>query len=135
MTKAQVRKLVVWLIVAVAYIHLSGFMAHYYTETNLKKSPTTINKILIQPMGTAVNVLSLITENQKQPETNMDKLIEKSTFYIYFFSWPFLVLCALIYWIAVFIILVIMMLSFLLSMLLSLILWGLTYLLLGFKIF
>lgn len=137
MSKARIVKPVVYLIVVVIYIHVSGFMAHYYNDNDFKKNPTTVNRLLFQPIGAVTEFLpQQLPDSQKDNlDKFVDNLVERGAFYVFFFSWPLLVLCALIYWLAVVIIFLILILSIWVSLILSLILWWVTYILLGFRIF
>ncbi len=138
MTKAQVGKLVVWLIAGIIYVHLSGFMAHYYNETDLKKSPTTVNKLLLEPLEVVnkfLNESSTPPTSPLKPEDPVLKFLNKTSFHVYFFAWPVFFLIALIYWMVLVIFVIILVGTTLLSLLLSLILWMITYIILGFNIF
>lgn len=140
MTKAKTRKLIVYLITGIVYIHVSGFMAHYYNEIDLKKNPTRINKILLEPLHETSRVLSVfLSPNPPEHKNNagkvMDNFMDRSLFYVTFFAWPFFVLSALIYWVIVCLLTVVLFIVFLLSLILSIILWVVIYVVLGFKIF
>ena len=134
MSSTRTRKVIGWLIVGVAYIHISGFMAHYYMGANFETNPTTINKILIKPLMEALSVAST-KEKKEEPKDGFDKFVEKSLFYVVFFVWPLFVLVALFYWIVMLIIVTVITMSFVVGWILSFILWLLSYVLLGFKIF
>lgn len=134
MANRQLRKRIFWLVAVVVYIHTSGLMAHYYVETDLKKNPTTIDKILLQPLETVVSSF-VSPSSPEHPKDGVERFVDRSIFYVFFFCWPILVLCALIYWVVLLCVFLAIVVSMVVSALLSAILWIVTYLLLGFKIF
>lgn len=129
--KAVIR-LVVWVVIGVAYIQASAFMARYYTTSTFKigKNSSTINRILLEPIKKVTEVIS-----QQEPVTNNYVKNHRLDFFVYFFAWPFFVICALLYWGMLLIILLLILASTVVALLLSYVLNVLIFIITSYKIF
>ena len=129
--KAVIR-LVVWVVIGVAYIQARAFMARYYTTSTFKigKNSSTINRILLEPIKKVTEVIS-----QQEPVTNNYVKNHRLDFFVYFFAWPFFVICALLYWGMLLIILLLILASTVVALLLSYVLNVLIFIITSYKIF
>ena len=129
-------KIIVYLVVTLCYIALSNRMAHYYTNSEGREVVSTADKILLKPLNIFTSILKEpTTTEQTNSENRSQGFLYRSIFYINFFLWPFLVLVAIIFWVSIVVIFIILLIAAMVSIILTSILWALTYLILGFKLF
>src|SRR3989344_5575124 len=126
----------VYLVIFIAYTHLSMFMAHYYTnkvEVRLE-NPTFADKILLEPLKRVGDTLPGTKEKGKE-DVDLTAPARRQLFFAAFFIWPIFLVCALLYWLAIVLMTLIVFVALVVGILLSYILKMFVFVLTSHRIF
>lgn len=125
-------KVIAYLFFTLCYIGVSNRMGHYYTNAEGRKVVSTADKILLTPLNIYAD---LMTGSAPTKHSENNDFLGKSKFYLNFISWPCLVLIALAFWTIFIVSMMIMAIFIIVSLIFTVFLWGLTYIMLGVKLF